>query len=433
MTTLWQRNGGVAQLVEQGNHNPLVRGSNPCAATNLFGPLGASGRPILCPPAPDRVSHRADTTYTLTVDTHSLKPPRGLKAARPNPRDQRLELRAERMIAEHELIPREGSLVVGVSGGADSVALLDFLVGFRARTGAPEGGIVAGHVNHGLRGEESEADQAFVEDLARTLGVRCMVTRVEPAARKVERGESLEDAARTLRYGALRSMATAAQSARVAVAHTADDQAETVLLHLIRGAGLTGLSGIRPRRKIHGLDLVRPLLTTTRDQVLDYLKRRGLAHRVDSTNLSADPRRNFVRLALLPRIQAVNPSIRDTLLREAALFREADDYLAAEAGRAFAGALLGREPGKIELDAEGLLLYPGLLRKYVLRFALQELNGETLDLSTAHIDALHALLTSHPGRSADVPMGIRARRGRGTIVLLKREKEPEGAEGRSNT
>jgi len=367
------------------------------------------------------------------MDTDSLKPPRGLKAARPNPRDERLELRAERLIAEHELIPREGSLLVGVSGGPDSVALLDFLVAFRARTGAPGGPIVAGHVNHGLRGEESDADQAFVERLAQTLGVRFMTARVDPAARKLERGESLEEAARKLRYGALRRMATEAGTTRVAVAHTADDQAETVLLRLIRGAGLTGLSGIRPHRRIHRLDLVRPLLTSTREQVLDYVNRRGLAHRLDSSNLSADPRRNFVRLTLLPCIQAVNPAIRTTLLREAALFREADAYFTAEAGRALTGVVRTRERGKIELDAEGLLLYPGLLQKYVLRFALQELSGETLDVSTAHIDALHALLTSHPGRSADVPMGIQARRERGTVVLSRQEKEPKRVERRSNT
>jgi tRNA(Ile)-lysidine synthase len=366
------------------------------------------------------------------MDTFSLRRPRGWKAGRPNPRDDSLELAAERLIAEHGMIPREGSLVVGVSGGPDSVALLDFLVRYRVRTGAPEGEIIAGHVNHGLRGEESEEDQSFVETLARKLEVRCMTARVEPQTGK-ERGESLEDSARKLRYGALRRMAAAAGTERLAVAHTADDQAETVLLRLIRGAGLTGLGGIRPRRSVHRLDVVRPLLTTTREQILGYLKRRDLPFRVDSSNLSTDPRRNFVRLEVLPRIQAVNPSIRETLLREAALFREADAYLAAEAGRALQGVLLAREPGKIELDVEGLLLYPNLLRKYVLRFALQEWSGDTLDLSTAHIDALLTLLASPPGRSVDVTMGIQARRGRGTIVLRKGEREPKSAGRRSNT
>jgi tRNA(Ile)-lysidine synthase len=213
----------------------------------------------------------------------------------------------------------------------------------------------------------------------------------------------------------------------VAVAHTSDDQAETVLLRLIRGAGLLGLGGMRPSRKLQELALVRPLLTTTREEVLDYVKRRNLSFRVDSSNQTTDPRRNFVRLTLLPRIQRLNPSIRETLLREASIFREADAHLAAEAARAFTGLVLSRTRRKIELDAEGLLLYPKLLRKYVVRFALRELNGDILDLSSAHIDALHSLLTSHPGRSADIPMGIRARRERGKLVLIRPEGEPKSA------
>jgi tRNA(Ile)-lysidine synthase len=356
-----------------------------------------------------------------------------LKAARPNPRDERLEWHAERLIAEHELIPLDGSLVVGVSGGPDSVALLDFLVRFQARTGHPRGGVIAAHVKHGLRGEESEEDAAFVERTARKLGVPFVFERIDPASGRKGRGESLEESARKLRYGALRRMAAAAGTERLAVAHTADDQAETVLLRLIRGAGLTGLSGMRPRRSVHGLEVIRPLLTTPRELVLEYLKRLHLPFRVDSSNLSTDPRRNFVRLEVLPRIEVMNPAIRETLRREAALFREADAYMTAEEGRVLLGVVIEREPGKIELDAEGLLLYPKLLRKYALRFALQELSGDALDLSTAHIDALHALLTSRPGRSADIPMGIRARRERGAVVLSKRKREPKRAEKRSNS
>jgi len=167
--------------------------------------------------------------------------------------------------------------------------------------------------------------------------------------------------------------------------------------------------------------------------VLAYVKRRNLRYRTDSSNLSLDPRRNFVRLELLPRIQALNPSIRETLLREAAIFREADTHLAAEAGRAFSALVLVRDAGKIELDAEGLLLYPKLLRKYVVRFALRELNGDILDLSSAHIDALHSLLMSRPGRSADIPMGIRARRERGKLVLSLTESETKRVAPGSDT
>jgi tRNA(Ile)-lysidine synthase len=375
------------------------------------------------------------------MKTPSLRAPRGLKAARPNPRDERLELRAERLIADHALIPLEGPLLVGVSGGPDSVALLDFLVGYRARAGIPAGEIIAAHVNHGLRGEESEEDQRFVEHLAAKLGVRFMTARVDISKLRAG-GDSVETASRTLRYRAFRRLTAAAHASqggdtagalRVAFAHTADDQAETVLLGLIRGAGLTGLSGMRPLRKLHGLQVVRPLLTTTRAQVLDYLKRRGLDSRLDSSNLSTDPRRNFIRLEILPRLESLNPRIRETLLREATRFREVDAYLSAEAAEALPALYRAREPGKIELDAEGLTRYPVLLRKYILRCVLQELNGEVLDLSTAHIDALHSLLTSPSGRSTDVPMGIRARRERRALVLRKHEREPDRAQRPSNT
>lgn len=362
----------------------------------------------------------------------ALKPPRGSRAARPNPRDERLELFAERLIADHDLIPREGCVLVGVSGGPDSVALLDFLLLFRERTGLPRGGIAAGHVNHGLRGVESDEDAAFVETIAARMGVRCLSSRVEPGARRRARGESPEQAARALRYEALREMAVRLGTERVAVAHTADDQAETVLLRLFRGSGLTGLSGMDPDRRMHGVRVIRPLLTTTREQVLEYLKRRGLEHRTDSSNASADARRNLLRLEILPRIrETMNPSIRETLLREAALFREADAYLAEEADRALPQLIRARDRGKIALDAAGMLHYPEFLRKYIFRCALQELNGEILDLSTAHIDALLSLLMSHTGRSADIPMGIRARRDRETVVLERRDIESEPAEAPS--
>ncbi|MBI4364034.1 MAG: tRNA lysidine(34) synthetase TilS [Candidatus Latescibacteria bacterium] len=331
------------------------------------------------------------------------------------------------------MIPREGTLLVAVSGGPDSIALLDFLAQFRERTGHPNGGIAVGHVNHGLRGEESDADAAFVEAVAGRMGLRHLSVRVEPrrgaggesagaggtrAPGARARGESPEQAARTARYGALREMAERIGADRMAVAHTADDQAETVLLRLFRGSGLTGLKGMAPDRRVHGIRVVRPLLTTPREQVLEYLKRRGLEYRVDSTNLSADARRNLIRLEILPRIKnAVNPAIRETLLREAALFAEADGYLAEAAEKALPAIIRTRDPGKIALDAGGMLRYPQFLRKYLFRRALQELNGEILDLSTAHIEALLSLLTSHTGRSAHIAMGIRARRERETVVL----------------
>ncbi len=373
--------------------------------------------------------------------------PRGLATARPNPRDATLEHAAGRLFTAHRLLPETDPLLVGVSGGADSMALLHFLAEHRARTGLPAGGLRVAHVNHRLRGAESDADAAFVRGAAGALGLRYSEASVDPgvgrgARRGAGRGSrdgrppsgSPEERARTLRYGALAAMAAAAGASRLAVAHTADDQAETILFRLVRGAGLRGLSGMRPRGRVHGLEVVRPLLTTTREQVLDFLRRRGASYRLDATNESLDPSRNFIRHEVLPRLrERLNPAVRDALLRSGALLAEADAYLEARARRALPRVLRAREPGKIALDAQCLLHYPKVLQSYLFRCALRELNGEVLDLSASHIEALLTLLRSPTGSSADIPGGVRARRDRGGVLRLIRAREPQVPEGPSKT
>lgn len=335
------------------------------------------------------------------------------------------------------LLPESGPLLVGVSGGPDSMALLHFLASYHARTGLPAGGVHVGHVNHHLRGEASDADAAFVRAAAAARDLPFAEASVDPDRRRREYGESREQAARSLRYEALGAMAAEAGAAppagaatvpvpaRVAVAHTADDQAETILFRLVRGSGLRGLSGMRPRGRVHGVDVVRPLLTTTRDQVLDYLRRHGVASCIDATNESLDPSRNFLRHEILPRLRdRLNPAVHDALLRGGTLFAQADAYLEARARRALQHVARAREPGKIALDAALLLHYPNVLQKYLFRCALQELNGEVLDLSASHIEALLSLLRSPTGRSADIPNGVRARRDPDDVLWLIRTREP---------
>lgn len=372
---------------------------------------------------PTRVTARAG--YTQAMGQHTLQRARGLGAARPNPRDTTLEWSAGRLTAAENLLPRRGPVLVGVSGGSDSVALLHYLAGRRARTRRPGLDLLAGHVNHGLRGADADADEAFVRAQCKAWAIPCLVAPVDPRARRMARHESLEQAARALRYGALRAMAEGAGADRVAVAHTADDQAETILFRLVRGSGLKGLSGMRPAGHVHGVAVVRPLLTTTRAQVLDYLARHGVGHREDRTNEALGPSRNYLRHEILPRLsERLNPSIRDTLLREARLFAEADAYLETRARRALPRILLNREPGKIALDAAHLRLYPKVLQKYLLRSALRELCGEVLDLSFAHVEALLSLLGSPSGTSVDIPNGVRARRERENVMRLVRSDEP---------
>ena len=347
---------------------------------------------------------------------------------RPNPRDAKLEVFAARSIESDRLFPTTGPLMVAVSGGPHSMALLHFLAAHAARTGMPSEGIVAAHVNHRLRGAESDEDALFTARAAAALHVRCLVADAGPI-----RGGS-EESARHARYAALRSLAAEAGADRVATAHTADDQAETVLLRLVRGAGLRGLRGMPVKGKVLGLRVVRPFLHVTREQVLDYVERNGVDFRVDSTNASLGPARNFVRLEVLPLLKRrLNPASREAILRAAETFREVDGYLVAEATRLLPEVLRRDDDGNLSLDAPRMLLYPKLLNTYLFRLALLELNGTIRDLTAAHIQALLSLVSTASRRSADLPGGIRARRERERVVLARRIREPAPQEAPSNT
>jgi tRNA(Ile)-lysidine synthase len=231
--------------------------------------------------------------------------------------------------------------------------------------------------------------------------------------------------ARHARYDALRALAAEAGAERAATAHTADDQAETVLLRLVRGAGIRGLRGMPARGTVRGLRVVRPFLDVTRDQILDYLKRHGIEYRVDSSNASLGPARNFIRHQVLPLLrERLNPATREAILRAAETFREVDGYLHAEGERILPEVLRRDEDGKLSLDASRMLLYPKLLNTYLFRLALLELNGTIRDLTAAHIETLLSLVSTARRRSADLPGGIRAERERGRVVFTRRIREP---------
>ncbi len=348
-------------------------------------------------------------------------------AVRLNPRDRILERIAAQRIHADRLIGPRASVLVAVSGGPDSVALLHFLVREREQTGRPER-IGVGHVNHGLRGRESDEDAGLVRQLCEGWDIPHFEARLPQGALPKRPGAIAPEAeARRLRYEALRDLAAGAGADAIAVAHTADDQAETVLFRLARGAGLRGLGGIRSRAKVHGVKLIRPLLDVTREQVLDYLARHRIPCREDASNSSLHATRNYLRHEVIPRLQGrVNPAVREALLRQSALFRDADEYLEAEARRVLPEVLMSARPGEIVLDGRRLAGYPKLLRSYIFRSVLHDLDGVRRELSTSHVDVLHSLATQSRGRVAELPMGIQARRERGRIVVTGRKGEPAG-------
>ena len=214
------------------------------------------------------------------------------------------------------LLPVSGTVLCAVSGGADSVYLLHRLL---------ESGVQVecAHFNHCLRGAESDRDEAFVRALCEGLGVRARFGRGDVAAYAAEAGLGTEEAARRLRYAFLDRAADEAGAAAIATAHTADDNAETMLLNLARGAGLKGLCGIPERRG----RIIRPILDTTRREIESWLAERGIAHVEDSTNLLDEYSRNRLRHRAVPALASVNPGFVRAASRTARLLRRDEEFL----------------------------------------------------------------------------------------------------------
>ncbi|MBF6590502.1 MAG: tRNA lysidine(34) synthetase TilS [Ktedonobacterales bacterium] len=338
----------------------------------------------------------------------------------------RVEAAVARALTEHALWPAGATVVAAVSGGPDSLCLLGALQALRAR-GHPlaPGALVVAHLEHGLRGAAGEADARFVAEVAAALGLRSVLERAAVAAEARATHRSLEDAARRVRYAFLRRVAAelAAEAGergtiRIATGHTRDDQVETLVLHWLRGSGLTGLGGMAP---LTG-DLARPLLTLTRAETEGYCAARGWQPRTDATN--ADPRyvRNRIRHHLLPALEGYNPNLRTALVRNAALLAADEAYLDARGAEAWEALSPGVAPTAITLDLERLRALPLALRHRAYRRAARHLAGHDYPLEARHIALLDGLLAGgRNGHALDLPEPLRALRGYATLTITRRE------------
>jgi tRNA(Ile)-lysidine synthase len=287
---------------------------------------------------------------------------------------------------------RGEAVVVALSGGADSVALLDALA-----SAAPVHGLrlVAAHLDHRLR-PGSRDDARFCASLCARLGVPLRAGGAPVAARAAREGAGLEAAARRARYAFLRAVSRDQGATAIAVAHTLDDQAETVLLRLLRGAGARGLGAMAPRRG----DLWRPLLGVTRAEILRHLRARGLDWREDPSNADLTHRRNRVRHELLPYLESrFNPDVRRAIARTAALLRDEDALLAARARR----VPLRREDGAAVLSRAVLRKLPRALARRVVRRGLRAAGG-LQGVGHAHVErVLDLALAPASGRRLALP------------------------------
>jgi len=304
-------------------------------------------------------------------------------------------------------------LLAAVSGGPDSVALLHMLKSLSRR--GKIGALYAAHMNHGLRGARAEADAAFVRALCAGWGVPLYEECADAAALRAAEDMTLEEAARSARYAFLRRSREACGARYIVTAHQMDDQAETVLLHLMRGAGLAGLCGMR----VCAGDLLRPLLTTPRDELAAYLREEGLSYCMDETNLVPGCLRNRIRLELVPLLKReYNPSLAEGLSRTASLLGEDEAYLLGQAGAALEKAAL--PSGGYSCAA--LLALPGPLQSRAVRIALERA-GALYDLQQGGIESVCALLGARTGAHRALPRGLEARVSYGAL-LIGRPKPP---------
>ena len=317
-------------------------------------------------------------------------------------------------------------VILMVSGGADSMALLHMAVTEPLDLGDGAGlsriakeRLHVLHVNHLLRGEDADADQHFVQETCDSLGVPCTALRVDVAKFAQERDGNVEDVGRRVRYDAARELAqklcteqgVSRQKAKILTAHTADDRAETFMMNVMRGSGMSGLASI-PRHR--GL-IYRPLLDYTHDQLKDWLKARGLDWHEDATNTDTHYLRAYMRHNVLPLLKARNPMLVQTVCKIADLMTDEDDYLEAKAARKLRQITLRKSESSLVLDALKLSSTDVVIARRVVRIVARQLIPEAW-LEFRHVDAVLEAVAAGVG-VANLPQNLEARVRLGTVTF----------------
>lgn len=330
-----------------------------------------------------------------------------------------LPARVKRFIQAHNLACPGEKWLVGVSGGPDSACLLHLLCQINGEMGLS---LFAAHLDHGLRGSEAEADAGYVADLTARLDVPLVSEKRDVLAFRKQRRCSLEEAAREVRYLFFHEKVRAQKASRVALAHTLDDQAETVLLHLLRGAGSRGLKGMGAGENWHSpvtgarVTVVRPLLEITRAETAAYCQQHDLSPRIDSSNRSTRFLRNRLRVELTPLLKTFNPRIAETLARTARIISQEQEALETLASPLLA-KYLQSEDGGLALEVKALLAQPVGIQRYLLRASYSLLRGNTRDLESQHVEKMRGLLAGGAGREIFLPGGAVFRKDYGKAIL----------------
>lgn len=325
-------------------------------------------------------------------------------------------------IRKYSMLSPGDTVLVGLSGGPDSVCLLQVLTELKDELSL---GLYAAYIDHGLRPLETPGEIDFCKNLCKRLDVPFMVMAINVREYVIQGGLSKQEAARHLRYKALKEIASEVRASKIALGHNADDQVETFFINILRGTGPKGLSGIPPVRE----NIIRPLIETGRAEIEEYLEKEKLNYIIDSSNLKKDYLRNWIRLSLTPEMRKINPSLTETLTRMMDIIKEEEGYFDILVTKALMRMITRKREGYIELFLSPMETLDRVLLRRVLRRAIDEIKG-LKRISFTHIEGILALVKN--GKAGDrlyLPNDLRVIKGYSTLIITT---EPPIKIGRYN-
>lgn len=332
-----------------------------------------------------------------------------------NSHSEKLLQAVAKTIATYDMLKSEDAVLIGVSGGPDSVALLHILIALASKFSLRLG---VAHLNHCLRQVESDDDAKFVASLSKTVELPCYIHKENVMKYQKENKLSLEDAARRVRYTFFNKVAKQNDYNKIALGHHCDDNAELVLMNLFRGSGALGLSGIPP---IRNNQIIRPLIHSRRSDIITFLKENRFEYAADKSNMETRYLRNKIRHHLIPRLKtAYNPNIIETLNRLTVIINSEEEWIDNEISQLIKKIMVDRKQDHVTLSISKLKKTHLAQQRRIFRKAIHFVKGDLRRISFTHIDAIARLLTSRSTNgSLDLPHSIRVRKVEDSLVFTK--------------
>lgn len=323
-------------------------------------------------------------------------------------------------IKNNNLINSGDKIVVGVSGGPDSLTLLTLLNKYKSKFNYE---IIVAHVNHLIR-KDSTDDEQFVENYCKKNGIKfyCKRVNVQEIAKQQKKGE--EEVGRNERYKFFDEICEKENANKIAIAHNMNDNAETMLLNLIRGTGLNGLEGIQPSQ--YNNRFIRPLINCNRNEIEDFCKENNLEPRIDSTNKENIYKRNIIRNKLIPFLKELNPNIIETLSRTSVIIAENNEFIQKEAQKNF-NKITELKSNLVEIDLKDFNKMPIAMRKAIIQLSIDKLNGNIRNISKKNIDDIIKLAENNIGNKYIIYKNIKAEVKKGKLKIQINERQIENS------